>query len=32
VKLWGLGIETWAAKQSAAQPGSPPTASGATND
>ena len=32
VKLWGLGIETWAAKQSAALPGTPTTASGATND
>jgi len=32
VKLWGLGIETWAAKQSATLPGTPATASGATND
>jgi len=26
VKLWGLGIETWAAKQSANPPGTPPVA------
>jgi argininosuccinate synthase len=32
VKLWGLGIETWAAKQSASTPGTPPSVSGATND
>jgi hypothetical protein len=32
VKLWGLGIQTWAAKQSAALPATPPTATGSTND
>jgi argininosuccinate synthase len=31
VKLWGLGIQTWAAKQSAVVPGTPPTSSSSSS-